>query len=338
MNNALLASLFFAALLQGCASPKVQIKMLMPAKYSQPANYKRVAVLPFRGRHGEEVAEKLEAQLVKIQVEEGGKPWFDVYERERLKAALRELRLSRSGLVDPASAAKIGRFIGVQGVYMGRVNEYDVDHKNYRETRTYCAVKNKKGKCKERRDRRVSCKRRQVAFEFTPKLVDVESAQVVYSSPYRQVITGSVCDGVFRDSDDVVMRNAMHYALVDFAKDVAPHFEVRDIAIKDSTDGLHGQAETYFKSGVEFAKKNRLDRGCKLWERAHNSGGNSMSLLYNLGVCAEYRGDFESAEEWYYQADEMLMKPDKEVSGALRRIRYKRDARRKLSNQMKHSL
>ncbi len=337
MYKAVLASLFIISLLQGCASPKVPVRMLMPAKYSEPTNYKRVAVLPFKGPHGEEVAGKLEARLVKIRVKEEGKPWFDVYERERLKEALRELRLGRSGLVDPASAAKIGRFIGVQGIYMGRINEYDVDYNHYKATRSYCAEKNKKGKCLDWREKTVYCKRRQVVFEFTPKLVDVENARVVYSSPYRQAITHRACDGGFADSDEYVMRNAIYHALSDFAKDVAPHFEAQFIAIKDSADDLRGEAETYFKSGVEFAKNERLERGCRFWERARDAGGKSMPLLYNLGVCAEYHGDFETAHEWYYQADEMLMKPDKEVSGALKRIQHKMDARRKLGNQLRQS-
>ncbi len=335
MIKVLLVSIFTTMLLQACATPKVSVKMLMPAKFSEPAKYKRIAVLPFKGAHGEEVSEQLEAKLVNMRIDEAGNLWFDVYERERLKAALRELRLGRSGLVDPDSAAKLGRFIGVQGVYIGRVNTYKTDYKYYNETRTYCAVKNKKGKCLEMRDTTVKCKRRQVAFEFTPKLVDVESARVVYSSPHQRSISSSVCNGSFRYSDETVMRDAMSDALTFFAKDVAPHYEYARISIKNSADDLQGKAEEYFKSGVAFAKENRLDRGCKLWKSSKGYGGNSMPLLYNLGVCAEYRGDFEGADEWYHQADEMLMKPDKEVSAALRRISYKRDQRRKLNGQMK---
>jgi len=44
---------------------------------------------------------------------------LQVVERERLDALLSELKLQQSGLVDPATAAKIGRILGAQALLMG---------------------------------------------------------------------------------------------------------------------------------------------------------------------------------------------------------------------------
>jgi TolB-like protein len=44
---------------------------------------------------------------------------LQVVERERLDALLSELKLQQSGLVDPISATKIGRLLGVQALLMG---------------------------------------------------------------------------------------------------------------------------------------------------------------------------------------------------------------------------
>lgn len=44
---------------------------------------------------------------------------FQVLERERLDALLAEMKLSHTGLTDPATAAKVGRLLGVQAFLMG---------------------------------------------------------------------------------------------------------------------------------------------------------------------------------------------------------------------------
>lgn len=331
MFKGLLITMVIALLIQGCASPKVSMRMLMPATSSEATQLRRIAVLPFRGSDGRETAEKLEARLVRVRA--NGALWFDVYERDRLKAALKEMRLGSSGLVDVNAAAKIGRFIGVQGIYMGSVNKMDTDKNTYYEKRKYCAEKNKKGKCVRWRTESVRCRSRYAVFGFTAKVVNVETARVVYSLPVDRTKRDNTCSGGFRLPDESILDVLRTEAILEFAKHVAPHYKTRDIVIKDSSDDLKGQQTAWFKAGVEFAKNERMDRACDLWDKAHAAGGASMALYYNLGLCKEYKGDMEAAEEWYYKADQLLMKPDEEVSKALNRVRAKRDAKRKLHNQ-----
>jgi len=334
MFRVVVFSIFVALILQGCASPKVSVGMLMPARFDQVSQYRRIAVLPFKGPDGRDMAQKVEARLVSVRVKE--KPWFDVYERERLKTALRELRLGSSGLVDSTTAAKIGRFIGVKGVYIGVVNKLDVDIRNYRESRRYCAEENKKGKCLRWKDRTVRCRRKYAVIEFTPRMVDVETAHVVYSRLITRSWERSACDNAVGSlpGNSSMLGVVKQEALMDFIKDVAPYLQHQDISIKTDTDDLQGRAKAFFEAGVAFSKEDRLDRGCQLLEKALQAGGGSLSLYYNLGVCAETRGNFEQASQWFHKADQLLMKPDKEVSQALRRMQSKRDARRKLQKQL----
>jgi hypothetical protein len=48
---------------------------------------------------------------------------FDFFERQQLEAILREQKLSQTELVDPATAARIGKIIGVEGILMVSVTE-----------------------------------------------------------------------------------------------------------------------------------------------------------------------------------------------------------------------
>jgi curli biogenesis system outer membrane secretion channel CsgG len=49
---------------------------------------------------------------------------YDVFERDRLNSVIEEQNLGSSGRVDPATAAKIGKIIGVQYIITGAVTEY----------------------------------------------------------------------------------------------------------------------------------------------------------------------------------------------------------------------
>jgi curli biogenesis system outer membrane secretion channel CsgG len=84
----------------------------------------RVAVMDFENktqwggwRLGQGAADILTTELVKI-----GK--FDMFEREQLGAVIKEQNLGASGRVDPSTAARIGKIIGVSYIITGAVTEY----------------------------------------------------------------------------------------------------------------------------------------------------------------------------------------------------------------------
>ena len=86
----------------------------------------RVAVINFEvgvssapGDIGSGIADMLTTALVK-----SGK--VDVYERSQLQSVLGEQGLSASGLIDPGTAIKMGKLLGVQYIIMGKVTEYGV--------------------------------------------------------------------------------------------------------------------------------------------------------------------------------------------------------------------
>ena len=96
---------------------------------------KRVAVLPFDdgairessyfGRVfdvGKGVADMLTTALVKSSK-------FRVIEREKVEAVLAEQDLAKSGRVDPATAARVGKVLGADYLLMGRVTEFSVETK-----------------------------------------------------------------------------------------------------------------------------------------------------------------------------------------------------------------
>ena len=88
----------------------------------------RVAVMDFENktqyggwRLGRGASDILTTELVKT-----GK--FNVMERDRLAAIIQEQNLGASGRIDPSTAARIGKIIGVKFIITGAVTEYGQSH------------------------------------------------------------------------------------------------------------------------------------------------------------------------------------------------------------------
>ncbi|HEY8022740.1 MAG TPA: CsgG/HfaB family protein [Thermoanaerobaculia bacterium] len=107
--------------------------MLVPAlAVAKPQSTKpRLAVLEFKNKadnqwwwHGGAAA----AQDVFVtQLVKSGK--FRVVEREQLEALMKEKNLSLSGDVDPATAVRVGKLLGVNYLLTGAVTEYGAEDK-----------------------------------------------------------------------------------------------------------------------------------------------------------------------------------------------------------------
>jgi len=92
----------------------------------------RVAVLAFDNnstlaifgdRLGLAAADELTTQLVQTGE-------FSVVERQQIDAVLSEQKLSMSGAVDAATAAKIGKLLGAQAVIVGSITQFSLDTKS----------------------------------------------------------------------------------------------------------------------------------------------------------------------------------------------------------------
>ena len=89
----------------------------------------------------------------------------------------------------------------------------------------------------------------------------------------------------------------------------------------DDTDGINSTvAKGKLKSGLLFAKSGRLDRACELWQQARMEAPDSISIIYNIGVCAEASGDLTNALALYKEADQNLLEPDPVINDALSRV------------------
>ena len=89
------------------------------------ADYPTVAVVPFTNKTviKNDLDDRMDIALARDAADMNlvGTGMFNMIERERLDALIDEMALGKSGLIDEASAAKIGKLLGAQYMVLGSV-------------------------------------------------------------------------------------------------------------------------------------------------------------------------------------------------------------------------
>jgi len=329
-------------LLSGCAT-KIRVKMLQPAQYHEASLTKAVAVLPFSGPGGREFAAEMESVLAGVGIDD--KQYFTLVDRASIDKVTSEMKFSQSGLVDEKTAVKLGKLVGAHGIYTGVVTCNNYDDSRYTERRQTCKYYEQKrdqkgniyqGACIQWHYYNVHCVKRVANFAATPRLVDVTTGRVIYSRNLTAMTDSSGCEDTRPvQSEMVLLEQARERVKKDFRRDIAPYYVTREIRLMDSTDGIADkEAIDKLKRGMQYADKGRMDNACELWGDARSRAAGSHALLYNLGVCAESRGDLENALSLYKQSDRILGKPDDDIALALGRVNDAIKNRAKLKEQL----
>lgn len=321
--------------LGGCAPPSITSRVLVPAKYSEAANLRRMAVLPFTydNRKDDDITADIEATIASARID--GRPYFSVVERTHLNRILDEQRLGMTGIINEKTAVKVGKIAGVEAVLIGNITDHGMDRARNYETRSYCSRKNKKGKCESWGERRVSCITRTAIFSYVPKLIDVSSGRLVVSESISRQESSRECDDERGPTDSELLSRVKASALEDFKNMIAPHYVMQSLTLltmDNSTPPTHINEK--LNGGITFAQAGRMDRACTLWEEAYYSYQHGYTLPYLLGVCAEIKGELVNAKSFYTTADSRTMTPVKEINEALTRIDTKVRDQVKLGEQL----
>jgi len=321
------------AALMGCA-PKVTTSVLMPSKADGISSLRNVAVLPFSGSYGTQLTPSAENVLVTAEV--NGVRYFTVADRQNLNRVISEQKLQISGITDDNTAVKLGRLAGVQGIFTGTA-ESTVSSSNYTESRTKCSGSDSKGKCISYYDYTVVCTRKKAAITFIPKLIDVSTAQVVYSDKIYGDAEDKRCmdSGVALLSDYELLKSAENSVMYEFRTQVAPYSANIKLTLLTDKSGLDGDGKDLLKSAQKFAEANRLDRACAIWQEGAAKYPESPSFLYNLGLCREAEAKYEEAQELYKKADAQTDEPDKVIGSALERIKQRIEQQGRLKEQLR---
>jgi len=301
--------------LAGFFDSRPEVLIEKPARHPQAGDLRRIAVIPPSGEGGDEFTRRFESALTSIKA--GGQPYFQVVAQTDLDKVMATQGFSQSGAVAPGSAAKLGRILGVKGVYIPQILEYEVSDS------TYKASGQTDGQCTKRT----------VTFKAIPKLVDVSTGQVVYAEEHSGTREERYCpnggggvDGGISSIKSLVgqgglpegrtmMDELLDKAMTDFVADVAPQSCMKRMNVMDDTDQLGDElAADKFEAAVAFVKTGRYDRACPAWQTMEQSGVKAVSLYNNLAICAEIEDKLVVARDYCSKADAMLEWPDDDIN------------------------
>lgn len=337
----LLQPLIISILITSCSSiPHFTASVMMPAKYDEPTQYRRIAVLPFEGYHGNEIASEIEGIVATVHL--NNEPFYTVTESDKTNSVMKQALHSHSGLVNNTTIVDAGNNLGVDGIYLGQVVKPEVYDKDTLEARTKCAYNKteytKKGKsyevCAKYTDYNVNCKDRTAKFTIIPKLIDIKTGKIVYTETIQKEANQSWCEDKGQSvSGDELISVAHKLVLDEFRKSIAPYSEKMDIQLMTDKSGMSGASKSKFESGLEYAKLRKMERACEIWDTL-DATEQSATVVYSQGICQEINGNMSDALLKYKAADNIFGKPNEIILSSISRVQKRLDNRKKLRNQV----
>ncbi len=300
--------------LAGFFDSRPEILIEKPAKHPAAGDLRRIAVIPPSGDGSDEFTRRFESALVSVK--NGDQPYFQVVTRTDLDKVMAAQGFDNSGAVAAGSAAKLGRVLGVDGIYIPQIVEYNIADATF----------TKKNAATSR------CQKRTASFRSIPKLVDVSTGQVVYAEEHGGIQEKVYCQNSGRSSGGVfdlaslggqrglpegstMMGQILEQAMTEFVADVAPRSCLKKMNVMDETEGLSNEVSLeQFEAAVAFMKTGRHDRACPAWQSLEASGERAISLYNNLAICAEINDELIVAREYCAKADAMLTWPNEDIN------------------------
>lgn len=305
------------SLIAGCATT-VDIPARIPASNAEAASLRNIAVADFYGPDGDRFAYELEAALASATFD--ARPYFTLTDSGQ-----------RNNADTAQRAAAYGRRIGAQGVYFGQIMTADMRRSHFETSEKRCVEWDKDKKCTRKAAFPVFCVRQSYDLTVLPSLVRVADGRVVYASHKDASASTSWCEGEARSlSDDDLVESAMADVLADIRTEIAPYNTVLHAEVNEHHDGLPPDNAARFDAAVQSVRKGDIREACRLWDEIDQANPGHAATVYNLGVCAETRGDYNKALTQYDRARTLTPTADSTIAEAISRATRLREARRVL--------
>lgn len=327
-----------------CAGPSmVSVQVHKPAAIHMP-DVKKIAVVDFIGedRSGSQIATMIQSILM-------GTQYFEIMERDKLQRVLEEQNLAMAGVVDDATAAEVGKLLGVDAMIFGEVTMYDVEdieeEKMVKErvgTGRYQTVEKKDrktGKVKKVKEeiykevmvpKKYWVRKGSVAINFrvvqveTGRLLAAHSDSKSYDSEKERTFFQAITDTRELKPKGEILSELSEEICKSFVRMIAPYYVTEKRIIESGP----GEIEI----GAKYAESGLWPEAMESWKRALAETPREPAIYYNMGLVHEVSGDLDQAEEMYSRA--VKMKQKKLYMEAITRIRNAKKEQEKLEKQM----
>ena len=299
-----------------CAQ-KVNMRALEPAEVDRVSSTKKITVSNFRNdRVG--LSRKIEANLARFRID--NKKYFTLVSRNDFDKIIQEQKAQNSGLVSQETVVEIGNLIGAQAIISGNVASPTSSDVYFYEKRSKCVDK----ECKTIRKYKVRCQKRTINLSAEIRIVDVKRGDIIFADTLSESENYKHCSDDSRSIPSTSMAaQKMSVSLANkFTYKLTPHYRSFRVTLLEDPDLDYNDAqEDLLKVSLEYIKKRRYDKAENLLMKLINStASQSYVPFYNIGVIKEAQGNYKEAEEYYSNADNLMVKPVDEINNAVVRI------------------
>lgn len=243
------------------------------------------------------------ADMEKVLMTGGITNIYQVIERSKLDAILREQNFQNGSRVDDNTAVQIGKVLGVDAIITGSLS---FELKDERRVSEYT---NKKTNVKTVTNYLV----RSVISEARMKVINVQTAEVLgtiapkhVKSDEKSSTKGSVPTSAVASVNQLA-DEAFRELATQMVNYIAPYYEYYAFDIKKIKVNAYKDRA---KDALDYLKKGEIDKSYKVYKAIYDEDPYNPEVSYNMGILYEITGDFEKAFEMYNNAY-MLDEDDK---------------------------
>ncbi|WP_285710810.1 hypothetical protein [Erythrobacter oryzae] len=309
------AAMLYAGVVQAETLP---VEGIYAAGTDAPSRARSIALAGFAGRGGERLAFAIDSALRGAVIE--GRAWFELTFSEPPRGTT----YTYDRDADPA-AYRGGADAVMRGIAEVSWRDRDDGTKQVEE----CVTRDDNDKCIERKKVEIPCRAREVTLRPEVRLVSREG-ELLYGKGDQLVTSRRFCkdEEATPPVDSMIEELARQFA--DAVRyDLAPVQRYDTIRVLESREGMSKPDQAAFKAALKLTKKDPAG-ACRAFEALQATNPQSVTILFNIGLCREGEGDLEAAEQLYSQA--LALKPGKlEPQEGLGRIASRRRAERQLS-------
>ncbi|MEH6662235.1 MAG: hypothetical protein V7679_11365 [Parasphingorhabdus sp.] len=291
LTTAITAAMAVTGLSTAAQAEVLSIEGMAPANASEFAEIQSLSIDRFGGRDGRALAFELEDRLSAITVFD--QPYFTVIG-------------GRSAVQSDAT---------LSGNVTAGVEQFDTTAKRRR-----CVERDDKDKCVTHKNIKVPCQTRIIDYRAQVRATRYSDGRSLYTESFPDKNEQTICFGDDEDfvSSESVIRSMISGTASAVRDDLAPKEYRQDIRILESRKGMSKVEGNFFKAAIKMTKSDPAE-ACRMWDEADRNGQVHVSLTFNRGLCAEQRGDLDSAQALYEEADG-FSRGKTEVTESLRRV------------------
>lgn len=257
-------------------NPRIKVTVNHPPSLALKGTT-RIAVADIQGECGLELADRLTAALVESRK-------FEVLDRTNLQAVLREHNFNFGGMVDTATASKLGEILGTAALVFGRTTRCNVT----------ADVLQGRSKGLLGGGKTVITNRVRAYIGASLQIVELSTAKIYSARVYEGKTETSYesSTGVPETPDkDVELSKAYEDIIRQFSKTVLPWTETVELVVYDDD-------QWNLKVGARHVKLGDFEQAAAVFRKAvdENAGNSAADLkllskaYYNLGVAFMYSG------------------------------------------------